>query len=88
MRRLLIATVPIVALLSGCGIAAKVQSRNEMMQSAAAYKSCLAQNAANIHACDAAREAYDADMRMYRATSAGIQPGFNRTLNVNPERPR
>ncbi len=81
MRTLPIAMI-LCVLLAGCGIAAKVDARNAMMQSEATYKACLAQNPANLHACDAARAAFDADMRMYRATSAGIQPGLNNTINV------
>lgn len=74
--------------LAGCGVAAKVNARNEMMQSESAYKACLAQNPQSIHACNASQAAFDADMRMYRATSAGLMPGTNNTINVNQERPR
>ena len=87
MPRLPIALALSVA-LTGCGIAAKVNARNDMEQSKTAYKACLAQNPSNLHACDAAEAAYDADMRAFRATSAGVQPGYNSTINVNEEKPR
>jgi hypothetical protein len=80
----LIGTVATLA-LSGCGIAAKVDARNNMRASLAEYKACLAQNSQNLKACEASRLAYNADMRAYRATSAGIQPGRNDTINVNTD---
>ncbi len=69
--------------LSACGIAAKVDSRNQMQQSEAAYKSCLIQNPQNVSACEGYRLAYEADLKTYRALSAGIQPGTNNTVNTN-----
>jgi hypothetical protein len=85
MRYVPAAIIPICAVLAGCGIAAKVQARDQMMQSEAAYKACLTQKPANPQTCEASRAAFDADMQLYRATSAGIQPGLNNTLNVNQE---
>jgi hypothetical protein len=76
----------ILAVASGCGIAAKVDARNNMQQSLAAYKACLAQHPQEVKACDANKLAYDADMKAYRATSAGIQPGYNSTINVNTDK--
>lgn len=73
----------LVATVAGCGITAKVNARDDMEISKAAYKNCLAQNAQNVTACDAARLSYEADVKAYRATSAGIQPGRNDTINVN-----
>ena len=73
------------ALLGGCGIAAKVQNRNNMQDSLAAYKGCLASHPADVQSCEGARLAYEADMQAYRATSAGILPGHNDTVNVNSE---
>jgi hypothetical protein len=78
----LIGTVATLA-LTGCGIAAKVDARNNMQASLVAYKACLAQNPQNLKACEASRLAYNADMSAFRATSAGIQPGRNDTINVN-----
>jgi hypothetical protein len=68
--------------LSGCGIAAKIDARKDMEQSKATYKDCLAQNSSKPSNCESARLAFEADMKTYRATSAGIQPGYNNTLNV------
>jgi hypothetical protein len=85
MRRL-IAGAASAALLSGCGgIAAKVNARNEMEASKGAYKACLAQHSQDVASCEAARLTFEADMKAYRATSAGILPGTNSTINVNPE---
>lgn len=62
-------------LLSGCGLAARMQDRSNTEASLAAYKSCLAANPRDIAACDGAKLAYEADLRVYR-------PGVNNTLNV------
>jgi hypothetical protein len=70
-------------LLADCGVAAKVNARNEMEASKATYKDCLARNPQNVSACEGSRLSYEADMKAYRATSAGIQPGRNDTININ-----
>jgi hypothetical protein len=80
-RLLILLTLP--ALIADCGVAAKVNARNEMETSKAAYKDCLARNPQNLSACEASRLSYDADIKAYRATSAGIQPGRNDTFNFN-----
>jgi hypothetical protein len=66
-------------LLSGCGIAAKVNARQDMEASKAAYKACLATRAPE--ACEGQRQAYEADLSAYRATpkiviGAGNRPPF------------
>jgi hypothetical protein len=60
-------------LLSGCGIAAKVNARNDMQVSKTAYKTCLTQHAQDAAACEGPRQAYEADLSAYRATSAGLR---------------
>jgi hypothetical protein len=68
--------VPALAvLLSGCGVAAKVNARQDMEASKVAYKACLAQHEQDAAACDGLRRAYEADLSAYRATSAAIRPG-------------
>lgn len=62
-------------LLSGCGIAAKVNARNDMQASRTAYKTCLAQHPQDIAACEGPRQAYEADLSAYQATSAATRPG-------------
>jgi hypothetical protein len=62
-------------LVSGCGIAAKVTAREDMQNSKAAYKACLAANPDNPDKCEAQRRAYEADIKAYRETSKGIRPG-------------
>lgn len=77
-----IAVLLLATSLAGCGIAAKVDARNDMMQSRQLYKSCLIQNPSNPAACAGLKAAYQADMQAYRATSAGIMRGRNDTVNV------
>ena len=62
------------SLLAACGIVAKVSARNDMEESKAAYKVCLAQHPNDVSACEAARLVYEADMQAYRATSTGVWP--------------
>jgi len=70
-------------LLGGCGVVAKVNARDDMTASKTAYKSCLLQNPSNVSACEGYRLAFEADLKAYRAASAGIQSGNNNTLNLN-----
>ncbi len=79
MKRLLI--VPALAvLLSGCGIAAKVNARHDMEASKVAYKACLAQHGLDATPCEGPRQAYEADLAAYRATSAGVRAGATITV--------
>jgi len=68
--------------LGGCGIAARVDSRNEYQASAAAYKSCLSANPAAPQNCEGPRLAMEADERKYNNLSAGINPGSQTSSNV------
>jgi hypothetical protein len=70
-------------MLSGCGLAAKVGARNEYEASAERYKACLNANPATPSNCEGLRLAMEADERKYTNFSAGIQPGTQRTVNVN-----
>lgn len=85
MRKLLVLTPIIVtcSMLSGCGIVAKVQSRNDMMKVRSAYTHCLEAHSNNVAACNGYKAAYKANMEAYRATSAGIESGFNNSENIN-----
>jgi hypothetical protein len=65
--------VPVIAALSGCGVAAKVNARNDMQGSKTAYKTCLAQHLEDAAACEGPRQAYEADLSAYRATSAATR---------------
>jgi hypothetical protein len=47
-----VSLMTISAVASGCGVAAKVNARNDMEASKAAYKACLAQNATNAATCE------------------------------------
>jgi hypothetical protein len=67
--------IPVIAALAGCGVAAKVNARHDMESSKVAYKACLAEHGQDAAACDGSRQAYEADLSAYRATSAAIRPG-------------
>jgi hypothetical protein len=60
-------------LLASCEHAAKVNARQKVGHSRAAYRDCLDQNPDNFHACNATRLAYEADLRAYLIAS-GMQP--------------
>jgi hypothetical protein len=68
--------------LAGCGIAARVESRNEYQESAAAYKSCLQANPSTPKNCEGLRLALETDERKYNNLSAGINPGSQSSSNV------
>jgi hypothetical protein len=70
MRRIL--SVVLISVLAGCGVAAKVRARNDMEVSKAAYKECLRREKAE---CEGLRQAYDADLQAYRATSNALRNG-------------
>jgi hypothetical protein len=71
-----------VLALTGCGIGAKIEARNDMQQSKLNYKNCLTNNPSDPKTCETTKLAYEADIRAYKTLSAGIQPGLNNTLNV------
>jgi hypothetical protein len=70
MKRLFILPA-LAALLSGCAVAAKVNARHDMEASKVAYKACLAERGQDAAACEGLRQAYQADLSAYQATSAG-----------------
>ena len=78
--------VPVIAALGGCGVAAKVNARHDMEASKVAYKACLAERGQDAAACDGLRQAYEADLSAYRATSAAIRPvySYGETAPVAP----
>ena len=63
--------------VSGCAVAAKVHTRNDMMQSKTEYTDCLRANSSEPQKCAGLKEAYEADLQAYRATSAGTSPGYS-----------
>ncbi len=62
----------LAASLSGCALAAKMDARNDMEASKAAYKTCLADNPKTVSACQAEQLSYEADLKAYEATPAGM----------------
>ena len=63
--------VAIAVSLSACGLAARIDARNDMEGSKAAYKSCLAENPEKVSACEALRLSYEADLKAFQATAGG-----------------
>jgi hypothetical protein len=64
--------VAVAVSLSACALADKMDARKDMEGSKAAYKACLADNPKNVSACDARRLSYEADLKAYEATAAGM----------------
>ena len=58
----------VAASLSACGLAVRMNARNDMEGSKAAYKSCLAENPTKVSGCEALRLSYEADLKAYQAT--------------------
>jgi hypothetical protein len=69
--------------LSGCGVAAKMDARQEYQASADAYKGCLVRNPASPANCEGLRLAMEADERKYTNLSAGLHPGSQGVANIN-----
>lgn len=67
--------------LAGCGVAAKVDARQNYQHSLADYRECLAANSANVKACEGKRLIMEADERAFNNMAASIQGG-NSTNNV------
>jgi hypothetical protein len=68
--------------LGGCGIAARVDSRNEYQASAANYKACLSANPSAPKSCESFRLIMETDERKYNDLSAGLNPGSQRADTV------
>jgi hypothetical protein len=60
---------------SACGVAAKINARDDLEQSKAAYKQCLIQNAEEPNRCAALRTVYQTDLQTYEAMSRGVRTG-------------
>lgn len=66
--------------LAGCGIAAKIDARNDYRTSVTAYMECLATHAPKD--CEGLRLAMEADERQHNALA--VEPaGGNTTANIN-----
>jgi hypothetical protein len=76
--------ITILALLTaGCGIATMQQCRTDMMRSKDAYDACLRAHPSDPNICEGLRKAYDADLRAYEATRAGLNPGHTISIQNN-----
>jgi len=58
--------------LTACGVAVRMEARNDMEGSKAAYKSFLAENPGKVSACEASRLSYEADLKAFQATAGGM----------------
>jgi len=67
--------------LAGCGLAAKVDARQNYQKSLADYRACLEANSANVSACEGKRLIMETDERAFNNMAAGVQGG-NTTSNV------
>jgi hypothetical protein len=70
MRVLL--TMIAAGLLAGCAVSAKIDARNEYVQSGQRYKQCLVENGYTPQKCEGLRLALEADERRYNTLSAGL----------------
>jgi len=75
-----LSVIAALGLLTGCGVAAKVEARHEYQQSLADYKQCL--RTRPVPECEGLRRAVNADERAYNSMSAGIANG-NRPYTIN-----
>jgi hypothetical protein len=71
-----------LTLLSGCGVAAKINAREQYQSSANAYKACLIANPSYTSKCEGYRLAMETDQHQYTDFSAGMTPGASRAANV------
>jgi hypothetical protein len=74
MNRLCLLFVMAVS-ISACGLAARMEARNDMEGSKAAYNSCLVQNPQQVSACEALRLSYEADLKAFEATAGAMVSG-------------
>jgi hypothetical protein len=77
-----VGVVALCAVLGGCGLAARVDSRNDYQASAANYKACLSANPSAPQNCESLRLIMETDERKYNNLSAGLNPGSQRTDTV------
>lgn len=68
--------------LAGCGVAARMDARNDYQASEAQYKTCLSANPSAPQNCEGLRLAMEADERKYNNFSAGLNPGSQRSGTV------
>lgn len=68
--------------LVGCGLAARVESRNDYRASTEQYKACLAENPATPRNCEGLRLAMEADERRFNNLAAGATPGAQTSSSV------
>lgn len=75
-------TIVSLLMLSGCGVAARVDARTDYQASAANYKACLSANPAAPQNCEGLRLAMETDERKFNNLSAGTSLGNQRSDTV------
>src|SRR5262245_4942888 len=78
----MIRVIALTLSLAGCGLAAKIDARNEYQSSTEKYKRCLEANTSNPRQCEGLRLAMEADERRYTNFSAGVNPGAQSSTNI------
>lgn len=82
MRLIGIAGIAGALLLSGCGLAAKIDARQGYQRAVVAYQGCLSTHQADTSACNADKFSMDAARQEYEEMTAGLSPGSIRSVNV------
>jgi hypothetical protein len=77
-----ITVISLIVTLAGCGIAAKIDARNDYRASVTAYMECLATNP--LKDCERLRLAMEAEDHQYKAVAAGTAGG-NGATNINTQ---
>lgn len=81
-RQLIAISLVGITILGGCGLAAKIEARNDYRTSAEQYKACLAASPATPANCEGLRLAMETDERKFNNMSAGTNPGSQTSQNV------
>jgi hypothetical protein len=71
-----------LVMLSGCGIAARVDARNDYQVSSANYKACLTANPAAPQNCEGLRLVMETDERKFNNISAAPGAQRSQTLTI------
>lgn len=71
--KIVVLLVLVAMVASGCGYLARARIRDDMEASKASYKACLDQNPNAPRNCEAARLAYEADLKAYQAFTPAVQ---------------
>jgi hypothetical protein len=71
-----LAVVLLALAACGCAGMAIIRARNDLEQSKAQYKDCLQHYADAVERCEGVRRSYEADLKVYQATTRALQAGI------------